>query len=140
MNAVILAIGEIDVLLLRVLRERDVPGGAGAQGFLVDEPFLDKGPIGFEDLDAVVGAVANIELVIVGEFGAMHGIAELLGWRAFGIVTAEVGVVGLVAVSAPVALVLAGFGVKDDDAVVAVAIGHVDFVGLGIDKNLGGQA
>ena len=64
----------------------------------------------------------------------MYRIAELLRDRRVGIVITEVGVVGLVAVGAPVALVLAGVGVEDDDAAIAVAVGHVHFIGLRIDE------
>jgi hypothetical protein len=49
MDAVVFAIGQIDVLLLRILRESDVPRRAGTQGFFIDEPFLDESPVRFED-------------------------------------------------------------------------------------------
>ena len=58
------------------------------------------------------------------------GIAELLRGRSIRIVVAKVGVVGFVAVGAPVPLVLAGIGVEDDHAMVAVAVGDIHFVGL----------
>ena len=69
----------------------------------------------------------------------MHRIAELLGGRSIRIVRAEVGVVGFVAVGAPVPLVLAGLGVEHDHAMVAVAVGDVHFIGLFVDKRLGRQ-
>src|SRR6202035_2314783 len=70
----------------------------------------------------------------------MHGIAELLGGRRIRVVGAQIRVVRFVAVRAPVALVLAGVGVEDDDAMVAVAVGNVDFIGLLVDESFGGQA
>ena len=57
-----------------------------------------------------------------------------------GIVGAEIGVVRLVAVGAPVALHLAGVGVEHRDALVEVAVGDIGLVGLGIDPDLGDAA
>ena len=70
----------------------------------------------------------------------MHRVAELLRWRIVGIVPAHIGVVGFVAVGAPMAFVLAGIRIEYDDAMVAVAIGHVHFVGFLIDERFGGQS
>src|SRR5438270_6693453 len=75
----------------------------------------------------------------MSKFGTMHGIAELLGRRRFRIVAAGIGVIRFVAIGAPVAFVFAGFGVKDNYAVVAVAVGNVELVGFGIDECLGRQ-
>ena len=61
-----------------------------------------------EHLDAVVRAVAHVDEPVVRQLGAVHRVAELLGGRRVGVVVAEVRVVGLVAVGAPVALDLAG--------------------------------
>ncbi len=55
--------------------------------------------------------------------------------RAFDTSRARNAVVGLVSVSSPVALVSAGVGIEDDDAPVAVAIRHEDFVGFRIHAN-----
>ena len=61
---------------------------------------------------------------------------ELLRERRVGVV--GVGLVGgPVAVGAPVALVLAGVGVEHRDPAVAVAVGDVHLVGLGVDVDLG---
>ena len=57
---------------------------------------------------------------------------------ASGVVGGQRGVVGALAVGAPVPAVLAGVGVEDDDAAVAVAVGHVDLVGFGIHPDAGG--
>src|SRR5260370_42710091 len=69
----------------------------------------------------------------------MHWIAELLGGRRIGIVRAEVGVIGFFAVGAPLALVLSGFRVIDDHAVIAVTISYIQFIGGGIDKQFRGS-
>ena len=97
---------------------------------LLDEGFLDERAIGMEDLNAVVHAIANIQQAVVREHGAMHRIAKLLRGRAIRIVRARVGVVGLVAVSAPMPLVLAGVGIEHDHAVIAVTIGDIQLIGL----------
>ena len=73
-------------------------------------------------------AVADVDEAVVRQLGAVHRGAELLRRRRVGIVAAEVGVVRLVAVGAPVALELAGVGVDDGDALVAVAVGDVGLV------------
>src|ERR1700722_6248734 len=44
-NLLVRAVGEVDVLLLRVLRESNVPHRAVAEGVLVIDMFLDEGPI-----------------------------------------------------------------------------------------------
>ncbi len=67
----------------------------------------------------------------------MHRVAELPGRRRFRVVVAEIGIVGLVAVRAPVAFHFPGIGVHHGDAFVGVAVGDVSFVGLGIDPDLG---
>src|SRR5215467_6091329 len=47
------------------------------------------------------------------------------------------GIVGLIAVSAPPLLDLAGLAVNHRDASISVAVGHVALVGLRIDVDLG---
>ena len=138
-HAVVFAVGKVDVFLLRILRERDVPDGSGAERGLFDELLFDESAIRFEDLYAVVHAIADVQQVVVRELRAVHRIAELLRRRRIRIVPAVIDVVRLVPVSAPVAFVLAGLRVEHDHAMVAVAVGDIQFIGLGIDKSLGGQ-
>src|SRR5260370_33494540 len=69
----------------------------------------------------------------------MHWIAELLGGRRIGIVRAEVGVIGFFAVGASLAVVLHGFRVIDDHAVIAVTISYIQFIGGGIDNQFRGS-
>lgn len=66
----------------------------------------------------------------------MDGGSELLRRRVGRIVGGELGIVGLVPVGPPVALVLAAIGVIDNHAAVAVAVGNIEFVGLWIDERL----
>src|SRR5258708_37742300 len=68
----------------------------------------------------------------------MHGIAELLSRRIVGIVAAQRRVVGLVAIGAPVALVLASVGVEPDRLVIAVAVRDDQFIGFLVDEQLSG--
>src|SRR5262249_48923383 len=70
------------------------------------------------------------------QLGAMHWIAELLRRRSIGIVCAEIGVLRLVAVGAPMPLVLAGLGVVHDDAMISIPISDVHFIRVLIDENL----
>ena len=74
------------------------------------------------------------------ELGAMYGVAELLRGRVAGVVAAERRIVGLVAVRAPVPLVLAGVCIEYDHAMIHVAVRHVDFVGRRIDDHVRGAA
>src|SRR2546427_6278374 len=60
---------------------------------------------------------------------------ELLGGRSIRVVWTKIGVIRLVAIGAPVALVFAGIGIIHDDAMVAVPIGNIDFVRVLIDKD-----
>ncbi len=92
-------------LLLRIAREGDVPHRAGTERLLLDERFLDERAVGMEHLDAIVHAIADIQQIVVRKHGAVHRIAELLRGRRVRIVRAEVGIAGLVAVSAPMPLV-----------------------------------
>src|SRR5260370_29560362 len=67
----------------------------------------------------------------------MHRIAELLSRRIIRIVAAQRRVVGLMAIGAPVALVLAGVGIEHDHPVIAVAVRDDQFIGLLVDEQLG---
>src|SRR5207302_4866510 len=91
---------------------------------------------GLEDLDAIVGAIANVKQAVHGKLGAMHGIAELLRRRTIRIVGTKVRIIRFVSVCAPMPFVLSSVGVEDDHAMIAIAIRDVDFIGLLVDKNL----
>src|ERR1700748_3783134 len=106
-DLLVLAVGQVDELLLRIVRERDVPGRSVAEGALADPGFLDELAFRREDLDAIVDAVADVDHAIDRHLRAVHGRAELLRDRRVGIVAPEVRIVRLVAVGAPVALELA---------------------------------
>ncbi len=82
------AVGHEDVLLLRVLRERDVPHRAGVLRVLLVERFLDELALGREDLEPVADAVADVQQAIDRHVGAVHRVAELLRGRRGRIVRA----------------------------------------------------
>src|SRR5262249_62341262 len=86
--------------------------------------------------DPVILAGADIDQTILRDCGAAHR-AKLFCRGSVRIVRAEIGVVWLLAVSAPVSLVGAGVAVEDDDAVIAESIGDVDLVGRGINSDAG---
>jgi len=129
------SIGEIDVLLFRILREGNVPYGSVAERPFLDDLLLDEGAVRFEDLDAVVHAVADIEQTVVCKLGAVDRAAELLIDWCVRVVIAGVGVVRFVPIGAPMPLVLSGIGVEHDDALVAIPIGDVQFIRLRIDEH-----
>src|SRR5205823_14398231 len=71
-HSIILSVGQIKVLLLRVLRKCDIPGGAGATRLTIDKRFLDEAAIGLENLNAIIHPVADIEQAVIGEFNTVH--------------------------------------------------------------------
>ena len=65
MHSLILAIRHVDVALLRIAREGDVPGRSGAEGVLRDEILLDELAFTREHLDAIVHAVTDVHEVVL---------------------------------------------------------------------------
>src|SRR3954463_9843367 len=132
----VVAIGEVDELLLRVIRKGDVPRRAVAERLLRDPRLLHELAFRREHLDAIVDAVADVDEAVVRHLGAVHRRAELLRRRRLGVVATEIRVVRLVAVGAPKALELAAVGIEHDDAFVAVAVRDVGLVLLLVDEDL----
>src|SRR5947207_1066549 len=89
-------LGILCLLLLRIVRERDVPRRSVAVRLLAHPRFLDELAFRREDLDAIVHTVAHVDETIVRHLGAVHRRAELLRRRRLRIVAAQVVVVGLV--------------------------------------------
>src|SRR5688572_30800675 len=125
----------VDVRLLRIVRERHVPHRSRANGLRLEERFLHERAVGPEHLHAIVDAIADVDELILRDDDAVDR-PELLRGRRRWIVIPDTGVIGFRAVGAPVALVLAGIGVENDDAAIAVAVGDVGLVGRGIDEDL----
>src|SRR4029077_4709434 len=74
-------VGAIDhdevVLFLVARRERDAPGRAGAARLGVEHELPHEAAVLAEDLDAIVGAVADIDEAVLAQRDAMHRIGEL---------------------------------------------------------------
>src|SRR6266576_1381926 len=128
------AISQENVDLVRILGKGDINDWAITESSCGNESFFDESTVLLEYLDAVVGAVADVEQALIRKLGAVDWIAELLGGRRIGVVRPEIGVVRLFAVSAPVALVLSGLRIVDDYAVIAIAVGDIQFIGSLVDK------
>src|ERR1043166_2395985 len=71
-RALFLAVRQEDVLLLRILRERDVPHRAVSPGLWLDDLLLHELAILPEDLNAIVRAIAHIHQSIIRRLGAME--------------------------------------------------------------------
>src|SRR5207248_5530108 len=137
---IVLAVGIQEPGLLGVGPDRKVPHRTVAERVLLVEPFLDEGAVLLEHLDAVLGAIADIDEAVIGDFHAVHGIAELLLRRRLGIIRRLLVIIGRIAVGAPVPLIGARRSVVDNNAAIAVAVGDVEFVDRLVDRGLGGLA
>ena len=133
----VLAVGQVEELLLLVGREGDVPRRALGEGLGSDEHFVDVGAVGLKDLNAISRPIADVKQPVGRDVGAVDRTTELGRGRIAGRVLAEVQLVvrGL-AVGAPVAFELAGVGVDHDDPAVEVAVRNVDLVRLRVDGEL----
>src|ERR1700722_6853151 len=92
-----------------------------------------RGIVLIEYLDAVISPVADINLAVIGDLHAMHGVPEECRlFVAFGIVvdprpSGRGGCIvdGIVSIGAEMADIFARVGVNDQDAAVSVAVGDV---------------
>ena len=103
---------------------------------MLKERFLHEGAVRLEDLNPIVHAIADIQQPIDRQVGAVYRVPELLRRRRLRIVPPQIHIVRLVAIRAPVPLVCARVGVEHDDAVIAVAVGDVELVGLLVEERL----
>src|SRR6185503_619986 len=99
--------------------------------------FGNEGPVLAEDLQAVVGAVTDVDEAVLVDTDAVHRVAELLRRRLGRIVWRRLLVAGRFAIGAPVALVGAGLGIEHDHTPVAVAIGREHFLRGDVHRNVG---
>src|SRR6516165_1597015 len=74
---VIHAVGVEQICLLGIDPKVEIPNRPGAQRILFDDELLDEGAVLAEDLNSVVGAIANIDEAVLGDLHAMNRIAEL---------------------------------------------------------------
>ncbi len=93
-------------------------------------------PVFLKDLHPIILTVTDVDPAVFRYPDAAHR-AKLLRWRRTGIVWAEVRIIRLFTVCAPVPFVSSGVGVKDDDPMIADAVGDVDFVGRRINLDIG---
>src|SRR2546423_8694306 len=110
-DALVLAIGEVDEALLRVLGEGELPGRTRGERVLGVEDLAHERAVGAEDLHAIVDAVADVEQTVLRKRDAVHGVGVLLARRLARLVGALLVVVGLLAGGAPPLLDLAGVAV-----------------------------
>src|SRR3954469_9241770 len=120
-DLLIVAVGDVEIALLRIARQRDVPHRAGTFRPRRNDALLQELAIRVVGLHAVVAAVADVDRAVPGDARAAHGL-----W------------LGL-ARSRPVPLVSAGRGIEHDDAVVDEAVGDEDLGGGRIEID-GGRA
>src|SRR5690349_11318778 len=81
-NLLVGSVRQVDVLLLRILGERDVPRRPVAERVLGDEYFLDELAVRSEYLNAIVHAVADVQHAVARKLDAVHRVAELLRDRS----------------------------------------------------------
>ena len=136
-HLLVASIRKVDVFLPRILRERNVPDRSISQRSSRDELFFHKGAVRVEYLNSVIGSITDIQETVDRELGAVHRISKLLGGRRIRIVASEIGIVRLVAVSAPIPFELAGIGVNHSHAFVQIAVRDVCLICFRVDKNLG---
>src|SRR5262245_54308444 len=77
-DALVQAVGEVDVGLARIVRERDVPDRARAARLGRDAQLVDEHAVLAEHLNAIVDAIAHVDEAVARRFRAVHGIPELL--------------------------------------------------------------
>ena len=159
-DLLIRTVGHDEERLIRIDREADVPDRSAAERLLRDEGFLHERPVLAEHLHAIVRAIADVDESVARDPHRVHD-AKLRRRRAVRIVLArsvlvlhdasertgqplpralEIPIVGPFAVRAPVTFVRTGRRVEHDDAVVDVPVGDVQFVGGGVEDNVGRRA
>ena len=137
-DGLVRAVDDVEELLRLVRRQGEVVHGAfGLQRVPRDEHFLHERAIEPEDLEPVVRAIGDVDEIVVRHDNRVHRIVELRRRRTLNELGARrelVVVVRLLAVGAPMTLVRAGVRVEDDDAVVEVAVGDEQLVGLRVAR------
>src|SRR5258708_7575686 len=103
------AVGRVDELLFLVGRKYQFVDRTRRPRVLLIEMLGHEGAVLAEDLDAIIGTIADINEAVLVEAHAVHRIAELLGDWPRGIVGRRLFITRLLAVSTPVAFIRAGF-------------------------------
>src|SRR3970282_1255916 len=86
-DLLVLAVGEVDVPLLGVSGEGDVPDRPASEGLSRDDELVHVLPAQTEDLDAISHAVADVQKPVLGGLSAMDGIPELGRGRGLAVLT-----------------------------------------------------
>ena len=154
-------VADIEAALLFVFREVQGDGGADDVGVRADKLLghetalagragriaagLAQGRIvDVKDLNTIVSPVADIDLAVIGNLDAVHGVAEECRLSvAFDVVVnpcprggGRCVVNGIVSVSAEVADIFAGAGVNDQDAAISVAVRNIEAIGCGVHHHV----
>src|SRR5207237_730573 len=170
-NHIVAEIGDIEAALLGIGRKVHGPGRASGSLWrnvdLADETALPCFAFGvrarladfsgFEDLNAIVSAIASVEQTVIGKLGAVHWTAEEFRFHVAGLVVLRPGTGAfarvfsrlstapaiftddrILAVRAEVANIFSGGSVNHQDAAITVSIGDVEVVRFWIDDHIRG--
>src|SRR6516225_1178919 len=94
-DAFVRAVGDVKETLFRIGRQRNAECRASSLRFPLHEPFLHEGAVQLERLDAVVGAVRDVNDAVIGDGDAVRRV-ELLRSRTGNLARFRSLVVGLV--------------------------------------------
>ena len=84
-DPLVAAVGEVEIFLLRVLRERDVPHRAAPARARRHEQLADERAVLAEHVEPVVDAIADIDEAVRGRLGGLEPRRDArVGRRAFG--------------------------------------------------------
>src|SRR5205807_4295497 len=135
------AVDHVHEALAALGREHEVVHRAVAARLSFERVLGDEAAVLAEDLQPVVGAVADVhQAVDLREADAVHRIAELRRRGPRRIVRRGLLVARPLAVRAPVALVRAALGIEHHHPAVSVAVGGVDLARRDVDRDVGGRA
>src|SRR5437588_10732585 len=116
------------ILLARIVREGNVANCSWLSRRRMYEELLHELALLREYLNPVVGAIANVDKSIVRDVGTVDGRPELLVVGSIGLVRTRVGIVRNISIGAPHPFECKRNGIEHDDALVQVAIGHVQLM------------
>src|SRR6266487_5933274 len=135
-DLIIRPIGDEDEPLHWIFRQHQVPHRAVGERLRLDPELLHERAVLAEHLDAVVGAVADVDEAVVAQPHTVHRVGKLLGERRLGIIGLLLVVARAMAVGAPVPLVGAGPAVEHEDAPVEIAVGDIELVRRFVDLQM----
>src|SRR5579871_5629900 len=135
-NRFIRSVHDIEELLILIRRDGErVYRSFALKRVFRDEDFPDERAIQLEYLKTVVGAVGNVNKIVIGHQHSMHRVVEALRSRPLNHLRARRQfqiVVRLLAISSPVPLVSAGIGIENDDTLVEISIRDEQLIRLAV--------